>query len=286
MNSVLKIVIAMTIWGSVGLFVKNISLPSIEIAFLRGAIGIVFLLIVSFFMKNKTPKGEKEECSKRNIILLGISGIALALNWLLLFQAYKYTTVANATLSYYAAPVFVVLLSPIVLKENLTFKKLISVLIAMGGLVLIMMNQPETNTGNYMHTKGISYGLSAAVAYASVVLLNKSIKGFSSYYRTTIQMIISTLILVPIVFFRGNIHITGINMIINILILGVFHTGLAYLLYFSSIQNVSAQRVSVLSYIDPISAIILGTLFLGEPLTIYHVIGGICILFSTFEKQA
>lgn len=284
MNSVLKIVMAMVIWGSVGLFVKNIDLPSIEIAFLRAAIGTVFLLIVSFFMKSKVPKEEQEGHSKKDMILLGISGIALVLNWLLLFQAYKYTTITNAILSYYTAPVFILLLSPIVLKEKLTLKKLISVLVAMGGLALIMMNQPETNGGNYMHAKGISYGLAAAAAYTSVLLLNKSIKGFSSFHRTITQIIISTLILLPMVLFRGNLHITGVNMIINILILGIFHTGLAYLLYFSSIQNVSAQRISVLSYIDPISAIILGTLFLGEPLTIYHVIGGACILFSTFEK--
>ena len=214
MNSVLKIVIAMVIWGSVGLFVKNIDMPSIEIAFLRGAIGTVFLLIVNFFMKSKVPKEEQEEHSKKDIILLGISGIALVLNWLLLFQAYKYTTITNAILSYYTAPVFILLLSPIVLKEKLTLKKLISVLVAMGGLALIMMNQPEANGGNYMHAKGISYGLAAAAAYTSVLLLNKSIKGFSSFYRTIAQIIISTLILLPMVLFRGNLHITGINMII------------------------------------------------------------------------
>ncbi|GAA0721212.1 DMT family transporter [Clostridium malenominatum] len=289
MNPDLRIIISMAIFGSVGLFVKNIDLPSIEMVFLRALIATVFLLIVKNVGKKKKTKeedkGENKKDDKKNIALLIISGVVMVFNWLFLFQAYKYTTVANGTLSYYAAPIFIVLLSPIVLKEKITFKKIVSVGIAMGGLALIVLNQPQVPGGNYIHSKGIFYGILAATFYATVILLNKSIEGFSGYYRTYIQMTISTLTLLPIVIYRGNLHILDFKSMANILILGVIHTGVAYVLYFSSIEHVTAQRASLLSYIDPISAVVYGTIFLGEPLSIYHVIGGIMIIFSTLEKK-
>lgn len=286
----LKIILSMAIFGSIGLFVKSIDLPSIEMVFLRALIASVFLFIVKTIAKkrqageeDKEEEEENKKDNKKNVILLIISGFVMSFNWLFLFQAYKYTTVANGTLSYYAAPIIVVLLSPIVLKEKLTVKKLISVIMAMGGLALIVMNQPQSNGGDYIHSKGIAYGILAATLYATVILLNKYIKNFSSYDRTFIQIFISTLILTPIIIYRGNLHIKDINSLINILILGVIHTGVAYLLYFSSIEHVTAQRASLLSYIDPISAVVYGTIFLGEPLSVYHIVGGIMIIFSTLD---
>ncbi|MEW9094938.1 MAG: DMT family transporter [Clostridiaceae bacterium] len=282
-----KIILSMAIFGSIGLFVKNIDLPSIEMVFLRAIIASAFLFIVKTIAKKRQAgeedKEENKEDNKKNVILLIISGFAMVFNWLLLFQAYKYTTIANGTLSYYAAPIFVVLLSPIVLKEKLTVKKLASAMVAMLGLALIVMNQPQGSSGNYIHSKGIAYGISAAIVYAAVVLLNKSIKNFSSYDRTFIQIFISTIILTPIIIYRGNLYIENMNSLINILILGVVHTGVAYLLYFSGIEHVTAQRASLLSYVDPISALAYGTIFLGEPLGIYHIVGGLMIILSTLD---
>ncbi|MBU5484708.1 DMT family transporter [Clostridium sp. MSJ-11] len=285
-----KIILAMAIFGSIGLFVKSINLPSIEMVFLRAIIASVFLFIVKTIAKkrqvgeeHKEEEEENKKDNKKNMILLIISGFVMVFNWLLLFQAYKYTTIANGTLSYYAAPIFVVLISPIVLKEKLTVKKLASVIVAMFGLALIVMNQPQGGSGNYIHSKGIAYGILAAIAYAAVVLLNKCIKNFSSYDRTFVQIFISTIILTPIVIYRGNLYIENMNSLINILILGVVHTGVAYLLYFSGIEHVTAQRASLLSYIDPISALVYGTIFLGEPLGIYHIVGGLMIILSTLD---
>jgi len=282
MSSILRIITAMVIWGSIGLFVKNIDLPSIEIAFLRAFIATIILIAGRFYIKNKSENKINNKYDRKNIFYLVISGVMLALNWLFLFQAFKFTTVANATLSYYSAPIFVVLLSPIVLKEKITIRKLSSVIIAMTGLVLIVSKQSQVGNVNYMHIKGIGYGIIAAMFYASVILFNKTIKGLSSYDRTLVQIFISTVVLLPFVLYRNNIHITSFNMLFIIIIIGTIHTGLAYLLYFSSIEHVSAQRVSILSYIDPISAVIFGTIFLNEPLSMFHIVGGALILISTF----
>lgn len=282
MNPVLKIILAMVIWGSIGIFVKNIDLPSVEIAFLRAIIASIFLILVRVLMKNKSPVKSINKHSRKDLILLFISGIILAFNWLFLFQAYKFTTVTNATLSYYSAPLFVILLSPIILKEKITIKKLLSVLVAMIGLAIIVSQQKQGSNTNYMHFKGIVYGISAAVLYANVILFNKKIKGFSSFDRTIVQIVVSAVVLLPIILYRNNLYISGLSMFITIMILGIVHTGTAYFLYFSSIEHVHVQRASILSYIDPISAVIFGTLFLSEPLGIFHIIGGVLILFSAF----
>lgn len=275
MNAVIKIILSMVIWGSLGLFVRNIPLSSIDIAFLRALIASIFLLIIKLFTKKRI-----EKISLKDLLLLIFSGIIIALNWLLLFQSYKYTTIANATLIYYTAPIFVIILSPFVLKERITLKRLLSVLISLMGLALII-SQNSSSVSSYNHPIGFLFGLSAAVLYASVVIINKKIKNFSGVDRTVIQISVSALFLLPFILFKNDIHINGINMLLTIIILGVLHTGIAYLLYFSSIEKVSAQKASLLSYIDPISAVLFGTLFLAEPLSTVQALGGGLILFST-----
>lgn len=283
MNPVLKVVIAMFIWGSLGIFVKSIDMPSIEVVFLRSIIACVCIFIYQL-IKNK-GKDMKPQLSKKNGILLIILGVLLSFNWLFLFQAYKYTTITNATISYYLAPVFILLFSPIVLKEKITFKKIISIIIAMLGLILIISNQAQGEVGNYNHYIGITYGVIAAISYACIVFINKKISNVSSFDRTFYQIFVATLILIPIVLVRQKIFIPNLKVLLIILILGVVHTGLTYVLYFSSFEFISAQKLSLLSFIDPVSAVIFGTLFLGESLSVFHVIGGIMILACTLLPQ-
>ncbi|WML37185.1 DMT family transporter [Clostridium sp. OS1-26] len=289
MNSLFKIIISMIIWGSVGLFVKNIDLPSMETVFLRAIIASAVLILYGAalkFGKENNKKIELDELQrksrKKNICFLIASGIAMGLNWIFLFQSYKYTTVSNATLSYYCAPVFVILLSPFVLKENFTKSKLFAVIGAMAGLFLIMSNQATTANISFNHTKGVMFGLIAAIFYASVVLLNKYIKGLSGYEMTVIQISTAALLLLPIILYRNNLHISSMRTAMFILIVGIVHTGIPYVVYFSAIKDVKAQTVAVVSYIDPISAVIFSTIFLNESLTLLQIIGGAFILLSTF----
>lgn len=283
MKSTIQIIISMLIWGSIGIFVKYIELPSLEIAFLRAVIAAAFLLIIGIFSRRKN----KSMFSRKNLLLLLASGAAIGLNWVLLFQAYKYTTISNATLSYYFAPVFVILLSPIVLKEKLTPVKLLSVFGALAGLFLILKSQSGSSLGQYNHVLGMSFGVMAAVLYAGVVLLNKYIKDFSGFDMTFIQITTAALVLLPLIITRGQLQIEGMNTLLIILIIGIVHTGIAYLIYFSAIKNVKAQSAAMLSYIDPVSAILFGTLLLGEPVSIIQILGGLLILGSTFigEKK-
>lgn len=281
MKSSIQIIISMLIWGSIGIFVKYIDMPSLEIAFLRALVAAAFLLIYGFFNKGK----EKSQKSRKNLLFLIGSGAAIGLNWVLLFQAYKYTTISNATLSYYCAPVFVVLLSPLILKEKPTPLKLFSVFGALLGLVLILGSQTNASQGQYNHSLGITLGILAAILYAGVVLLNKHIKNFTGFDMTFIQITTAALVLLPFIISRGQLHINGTIPLLFILIIGVIHTGIAYLLYFSGIKKVKAQSAAVLSYIDPVSAILFGTLILGEPVNIFQIFGGFLILGFTFISE-
>lgn len=283
MNGKFKFIIAMLIFGSIGLFVKQIPLSSAEIAFCRGIIGSLFLISISFFTRQKPSW----PLIRKNGLLLLFSGIAIGLNWILLFQSYKYTTIPNATLSYYCAPIFVLLLAPFVLKERLTLTKFACILTAMIGLFMIVQTGSGDTSGDYQHTVGILYGLSAAVLYAGVILLNKFIKDLPGFETTVMQLFIAALVLVPYVLLKNPFfgsHITGSSLLF-ILIVGIVHTGMAYFLYFTSLKDLPGQSIAVLSYIDPISAVMMAALFLGERMSLLQIFGGLLILSSTFLSE-
>lgn len=282
MSGKFKLITAMLIFGSIGVFVKKINLSSSEIAFLRGVIGSLFLISASFFVRQKPSF----KSIKENGGLLLLSGAAIGLNWIFLFQAYKYTTISNATLSYYFAPIFVMLLAPFLLKEKLTPLKVGSILTAMIGLFLIV-GMGGSSSGSYNHPVGILYGLSAAALYASVVLMNKFIKNQSGYETTLVQLVVAALVLLPYILLKDPISFSGLNSssILFILILGIIHTGIAYFLYFTALKELKGQTIAVLSYIDPISAVIFAAIFLGESMSFVQMVGGALILCSTFLSE-
>jgi drug/metabolite transporter (DMT)-like permease len=279
----MRLIMTMLIFGSIGVFVKNINLSSSEIAFLRGVIGSLFLLIASFLVKQKPSY----QALKDNALLLLLSGAAIGLNWIFLFESYRYTTISNATISYYFAPIFVMILAPWVLKEKLTSVKVICIITAMIGLFLIVNPGAGSANSSQNHIVGIIYGLLAAALYASVILMNKFIKNLSGFETTLVQLMAAALVLLPYILWQGNLNFTGLNStsIMFIFILGIVHTGFAYFLYFTSIRELKGQTIAVLSYIDPISAVIIAALFLHEGMTWIQIIGGMLVLGSTFLSE-
>lgn len=279
----LKIIIAMIIWGTIGVFVREIELSSIEIAFFRALFGSLFLIMINLIRKDKIDKN----ILKANLIFLSLSGIGLGVNWIALFQAMKYTTISNAILSYYFAPVFIVIFSSILFKEKISIKNIICLIGAIIGLFLIMKTDDLETINNFNHIKGILYGLVGAVIYAIIVILNKYIKGLSGFQTTLIQLSISAIVLIPVIFGQGSINFNIMNMKtwILILTLGIVHTGIAYLLYFSSIKEVKSQSIAILSYLDPIVAILMSFLFLGESMNLVQVLGGLLILSTAYISE-
>lgn len=276
----IKLIIAMLIFGSIGMYVRNIPLSSGQIALARGIIGSISLLLAGRLVKQKLSM----KSIRQNLILLIISGAAIGFNWILLFEAYKYTTVPKATLSYYFAPVFVMFLSPIVLKERLTPKKILGISAALMGMFLITGIGGDSGTSDLI---GIGYGLLAAVLYALVVMINKFLKGLSGLETTIVQISMATVVLFPYILVTEELQYSQLDFTgwLLILIVGIINTGLAYFLYFTSMKGLSAQTISVLSYIDPIFAIILSAVVLGEGMSGIQMIGGILILGGTFISE-
>ena len=271
----ISLITAMVIYGTIGLFVRALSMPSAVVAFFRGLIGSMFLVAVIFSRKT----GIAKDGMKDNLLLLVISGAAIGVNWILLFEAYRYTSVSIATLCYYLAPVFVTLLSPVILKERLTPVKILFVLLSLFGMYLISGLSGGT-TGSF---KGILFGIAAAVLYASVILMNKFIKGIGAYEKTAVQLLSATEVILPYILISKGFSgiVFNAKSIIILLIIGVVHTGVAYWLYFGSMDGLKAQTIAIFSYIDPVVAIILSALILKEHMGVKEIIGAVLILGST-----
>lgn len=280
MNATLKNITAMLVFGSIGLFVRNIEIASSQIALVRGFIG-AFVLFIAMICLHKTFN---HQALIKNLRYLLIAGIAIGLNWIFLFQAYNYTTIATATLTYYLAPTFVVLLSPFVLKESLSTFKIICVVLSLLGMALVagIFNDNQSGTNDFI---GAIYGTCAALFYAIVILANKFFRNIAALDSSIAQLLLASIILLPYVIYQDNSWSMSGFSLLSLLILGVIHTGIAYLLYFSSLQTLPAQKVAIFSYLDPVTAIILSTVLLAEPMSISQWIGAILILGSLFASE-
>lgn len=279
----LSLILSMFIFGTIGIFRKYVPLSSGLLAISRGYIGALFLIfLIVVIKKNKISF----KAIKNNLFLLCLSGVFIGINWILLFESYQYTSVATATLCYYMAPVFVIVASPFLFKEKITLKKVICVIVALVGMVLVS-GIIETGFTGIGELKGILLGLGAAAFYASVIVLNKKIENVPIYDKTTVQLASAATVLVPYSIFvedNSNVEITPI-VIIMLLVVGVVHTGFTYALYFGTIEKLNTQTVALFSYIDPIVAIILSAVILSEKMSIFGAIGAVLILGSTMTSE-
>lgn len=280
----LELIASMFIFGTIGIFVRHIPLPSSVIALVRGFVGAFFVLLFVYLKKSKLDK----EAIKKNFVMLALSGAFIGINWILLFESYHYTTVATATLCYYMQPIFVILASPFLLKEKLTPKKVVCVLVALIGMVFVS-GVLQTGIPALSEAKGILYGLGAACFYATVVLMNKKITEINAYDKTIMQLGMGAIVLSPYVMLTQDFSTATLSMTPSLwallLFVGLVHTGVAYALYFDSMKDLKAQTLAIFSYIDPIVAIILSALLLKENMGLYGVIGAVLVLGSTFISE-
>ena len=277
----LLLIISMVIYGTIGLFVRNINLASSEIALYRAVLASVLLFAYLLITKQKIEFKK----IKKSLLFLILSGAAMGFNWIFLFEAYNYTTVSVATLSYYFAPVIVTVLCPILFKEKLTKKQILCFVMSSLGIVLITgIGEVQSDNRNFI---GILFGLSAAVLYATVVLLNKFIKDVEAIQRTFLQFVSAMAVLLPYVLLTGGINIASVSGkgLAFLLVIGLFHTGITYCMYFSSLKSLPGQQTAILSYIDPLVAVLISVLILGEPMNIRQILGGILVLGFTLLNE-
>ena len=280
-TSRLQLILSMAIFGTLAPFVRNISVSSGELALYRAVLAA--LVIGAFLLVTRQKINLK--AIGRELPLLLLSGMAMGINWILLFEAYKFTTVAISTLSYYFAPVIVTVVSPFLFREKLTKKQIFCFVMSTSGLALVIGITNLGSGGNDL--LGIAFGLGAACFYAMVILLNKFIKGVAGIHRTFLQFLAAIAILLPYVLLTGGMNLGSLDGLGwgCLLVVGLIHTGITYCLYFSSLKELPGQEAAILSYIDPLVAIVIGVLVLGEPLSWQQLIGGGMILMFTLWNE-
>ena len=280
--SKLKIAVSMFLFGTIGIFVRHIGLPSSVIALARGIVGMAFLVLVLAVRRSSLDW----KAVRQNLLWLLLSGAALGFNWILLFESYRYTSVAISTLCYYMAPILVILVSPVLLKEALSKKKLLCVLAALAGMVCIsgVLRSGIPSAGEL---RGILLGLAAAVLYACVVLLNKQIHDIGAYDKTILQLGISAVTLLPYCLLTvepASVQPDAVALAM-LLLVGVVHTGVTYLLYFGALDYISGQTAAIMSYVDPVVAVLASVLVLREPMAMSEGIGAVLILGAALISE-
>ena len=272
--------VSMAVFGTIGFFVRSISVSSGELALYRAMLAAALIGIYLLVTKQKIPFRE----IGREVKYLLLSGAVMGVNWILFFQAFKYTTVSLATLSYYFAPVIVTVASTVLFREKLTGRQILCFIMSTLGLVLI------TGTVGFSGGRdliGVLFGIGAAFLYATVILLNKFIKNVDGIHRTLLQLLAVIVVLTPYVALTGGSTLgsMAVKGWISLLVIGLIHTGVFYCVYFSAMKELPGQKTAILSYIDPLVAVIVSVAILGEPLTWLQALGGLLILGFTLLNE-
>jgi drug/metabolite transporter (DMT)-like permease len=271
----------MAVFGTVGLFVRNIDLEPGEISFYRCVIAMVVITTIVLVRR----RGDWRIPLHGQWLLILVSGLVLGLNWMFLFAAYKYTTISNGILCYYMAPIFVLILSPLVLKEKIPLRKYFFVLTALVGMGFLVGANLRQVGGR--HLIGLGFGILSAVFYAGLILLVKKIKNIPSLESTMFQFISAVVTMFPYIFMTYGIRAFHMNMrsTVFLLLLGLLHTGICYIFYFGLLQKLKSDVIAIYCYMDPIVSILLSIILLGDRLNLPQIIGGVLILGSTLLSE-
>lgn len=276
-----QLIITMMLFGTIGTLSRFINMPSSIICGGRALAGVVIILLILAVRRQSLDK----EAIRRNIGWLFMSSCCMCFNWICQFEAFKYTTIATSTLCYYMQPIFFILLAAIVLKEKISPKKAICVVVAFIGMFLV---SGVMQVGlHFSELKGVIFGIAGGFFYAVVVLINKYMKNISTVDTTIMQLAFVTVLMLPYSALTGafsEVQVTTVG-IICLLVLGFLHTGIAYIVYFDAVNKLPAQTVGILSYIDPVEAVLLSAFFLREPITVFTVIGAVLILGATAVSE-
>lgn len=263
----------MALYGTTGILKRFIPFSSNFISFTRAVVATVFLLAIIIIGKRKIDVN----AVKKNLKWLILVGFLLAFNWITYFEACTYTTVAKATLCYYMAPVIVILLSPVLYKEKLSVKKIICVIVAVIGMVMVSGVLSDTVVGDF---RGIIMGFIAASLYAMIVIFSRKIKDIESYDKTIVQLFVAAITLLPVILFSKGTTVPNATLWqwAVLLLIGVLNTGFAYTVYFGTITKMKAQTIAIFAYADPVVSVLLSALVLKEPLGLTGIVGAVLII--------
>lgn len=276
----IKYAAAVIIYGTIGMILRWTTLPSEVLVLARGTIGSLFVLAYVLLRGQKPSKA----AIRSNLLWLVLGGAALGLNWVFLFGAYRFTTVAIASLCNYTAPLIVIFLSPILYKEPLGGKKLLCVVAAAVGICLVSGAFSGGGGGNLT---GIVLGLLAALCFVAIIICNKKIHDISAYDKVIVQLAVSAIVVLPYVLVMNlgkPMEVDAVS-VFWMIVLALVHTGVAYCLYFGSMGELPVQTVALWGYIEPVVSVLCSALILAEPLGIAGLIGAVLVLGAAFMSE-
>ena len=266
-----KYLLSLLFFGSNGVVASRISLNSYEIVFFRTLLGSLFLIAVFLFSKGKIQGFQ----NKKHLMFLSISGVAMGVSWMLLFEAYTKIGVSMATLVYYCGPVIVMALSPLIFHERLGIGRIAGFGVVLGGMLLINGEALQQNEFSW----GLLYGILSAVMYAFMVIFNKKAKSITGLENAMLQLIVSFVTLSVFMVAKQGFPMASLSQnLLPVLFLGIVNTGIGCYLYFSSIENLSAGTIAIFGYLEPLSAVVFAVAFLQERLSVVQILGGIFII--------
>ena len=271
-NAYIKFILAAVIFGTNGIIASHIPLSSYEIVLTRTVLGGFFLLILA---TARREWGSLRRASRTSLVWLVLSGLFLSGNWLFLYEAYQHIGVSLATLMCYCGPILIMILSYFVFHEPFTVPKVSAMVIVTVGILCI--------NGADVQAHGLSWGLVcgflSAVCFALLVIAMKKVSGIGGILSPACQLLVASLVVAAVTLSMPAAPVSlDMTNIACMVCLGIVNTGLGYYLYFSGVQRLSAQSVSICGYMEPLTALTLSAILLGESLTLLQWIGAACIL--------
>ena len=276
----LKYILAVVIYGTIGLFLRHVSLPGEIVALCRGVIGSGFILL---YLKAKRQTVDLPAI-RENLFWLVSSGICLGLNWIFLFAAYTQTTVAIASLCNYMAPIIIILIAPIVLHEPLDMRKIPCVIVALIGIVLVS----GVWGGAVGNIAGVFLGLASASCFVGIVICNRKIHDVPALDKAAFQLAMSALTILPYALLKNHGAALEVDLrsVLIILTLGIVHTGIAYCFYFRGLGSLPVQTIAILGYLEPVVSVLCSAFFLREALGITGWIGAVLVLGAAVVSES
>ncbi|MCD6458491.1 MAG: EamA family transporter [Thermoproteales archaeon] len=272
-----KAIISMLIWGSVGIFARFSELDGLSLAFYRVLFSSVFFLVF-YLIKDRERLLYSFNEAIDKIKHISLIGIALGFNWVFFFYAVMLTQIAKALLVYYLAPLFVIIFSTIYLKERPRARTIfLAVMAFLGFLTIICEDIGDFNQNDML---GVFFAFLASLLYATVTILGRYLRSFQPLSLTFFQLAFATLSLSPFMILYGQ-FVISLQSIAVVMVIALVHTILALLIYMDALREVEASRVALLSYLDPLSAIVYALVIFGEIPSFHTMIGGFLILASS-----
>ena len=263
---------AAVLWGTVGVFLRWVDLPGQEyfVVFMRATISLAFLSAVIYI----GGKQDQLRLGKHPVLLL-TSGVLLTFHWVMFLKALNNLSIGDAEFITYLAPVLVAVLAPLLLKEKLEGATVMALLLALAGMYLISLTGQAGESG--LKSTGLLYALIAAISYAFLLIMLKKLREDTPTLTITFyQTAVNASLLLPFCAFRYfPVSTRGWA---SLLILGTVHTALAGLVYVYAVKKVKAQHVGVIAYLEPLSAMVFGLIFLGEQPGWQDLAGGLLII--------